>query len=70
MRKIEHDNPIPIWERSILTLEEATAYTGIGIRKLRDMTNVPGCDYIIWVGPKKMIKRTKLEEFLDESFSV
>ena len=27
---------IPIWEKSNLSLEEAAAYSGIGINKLRD----------------------------------
>ena len=27
---------VPIWEKSNLTLEEAAAYSGIGINKLRD----------------------------------
>lgn len=30
---------IPIWEKSNLTLEEAAAYFGIGINKLREMTD-------------------------------
>ncbi len=30
---------IPIWEKSNLTLEEAAAYSGIGINKLREITN-------------------------------
>lgn len=30
---------VPIWEKSNLTLEEAAAYSGIGINKLRDLTN-------------------------------
>ena len=29
---------IPIWEKSNLTLEEAAAYSGIGINKLRKLT--------------------------------
>ena len=28
---------VPIWEKSNLSLEEAAAYSGIGINKLRDM---------------------------------
>lgn len=34
---------IPIWEKSNLTLEEAAAYSGIGINKLREITNEPNC---------------------------
>ena len=30
---------IPIWEKSNLTLEEAAAYSNIGINKLREITN-------------------------------
>ena len=28
---------IPIWEKSNLSLEEAAAYSGIGVNKLRDI---------------------------------
>ncbi len=30
---------IPIWEKSNLSLEEAAAYSGIRVNKLRDFTN-------------------------------
>ena len=30
---------VPIWEKSNPTLKEATAYSGIGINKLREITN-------------------------------
>ena len=30
---------VPIWEKSNLTFEEAAAYSGIGINKLRKMTD-------------------------------
>ena len=30
---------VPIWEKSNLTLEEAAAYSGIGINKLRKMSD-------------------------------
>lgn len=33
---------VPIWEKSNLSLEEAAAYSSIGINKLRDLTNWPG----------------------------
>ena len=50
MRKINKDNPIPIWERALITVEEGTALTGIGYLKLRAMSNEPGCDYVVWIG--------------------
>lgn len=61
---------IPIYEKALLTIEECTAYTGIGFLKMRDLSNSPGCNFVIWVGAKKMIKRKKLDEFLDTSYSI
>ena len=34
---------VPIWEKSNLTLEEAAAYSGIGINKLRKLSDDESC---------------------------
>lgn len=46
---------IPIWEKSNLSLEEAAAYSGIGINKLREITNEDRCKFGLWVGSKRLI---------------
>ena len=46
---------IPIWEKSNLSLEEAAAYSGIGINKLREITNEDRCKFVLWVGSKRLI---------------
>lgn len=61
---------VPISEKSNLTLEEAAAYFSIGINKLRNMTNDEHCPFVLWVGSKRLIKRKKLEEYLDGSYSI
>lgn len=61
---------IPVWEKAILTIEECAAYTGLGTRKLRYMTNEPDCKFVIWVGNKKMVVRKKLDEYLDSAYSI
>lgn len=61
---------VPIWEKKLLTLEECTAYTGIGIGKLKAMTQAEDCSFAIWIGANKMIVRDKLDEYLDNSYSV
>ena len=33
----ERKNDLPLWERKVLTCDEAAAYSGIGIRRLRKM---------------------------------
>ena len=61
---------VPIWEKSNLTLEEAAAYSGIGINKLRDLSNREDCEFVLWVGSKRLIKRRLLDEFLERCFSI
>ena len=63
MNREEKNNLVPVWE-------EAAAYTGIGVRKLREMTDEPTCDYVMWVGNRRMIKRRKLDEYLENAYSV
>lgn len=61
---------VPIWEKSNLTLEEAAAYTGIGISKLRQMSDREDCTFVLWVGTKRLIKRKKFDEYIDRAYSV
>ena len=54
---------VPIWEKYCLTLDEAAAYFGIGINKLREMTDDSTCTFVVFNGTKRLIKRKKLEEY-------
>ncbi|MFR4145065.1 MAG: excisionase [Mediterraneibacter gnavus] len=59
-----------IWEKSNLTLEEAAAYSGIGINKLRKLTESEQCSFVLWNGTKRLIKRRKLDEYMDRMYSI
>lgn len=61
---------VPIWEKSNLTLEEAAAYSGIGINKLREITNEESCSFVLWVGTKRLIKRRRLDVYLEKAYSI
>lgn len=61
---------IPIWEKSNLTLDEAAAYTGVGIKKLREVSNDEDCEFVLWIGSKRLLKRKKLDEFIDDMYSL
>ena len=61
---------IPIWKKSNLTVEEAAAYCGIGSRKLREMSDSEFCPFVLWNGSKRLIKRRKLDEYLDNAYTV
>ena len=61
---------IPIWEKSNLSLEEAAAYSGIGINKLREITNEDRCKFVLWVGNKRLIKRSLFDQFIEQAYSI
>ena len=61
---------VPIWERSLLTINEASDYTGIGINRLRSLTSNRNCELVIWVGNRRMFKRKKLDEYLENASSI
>ena len=61
---------IPLDAKPLLTLKETSIYTGIGINKLREMSNESSCDYVLFVGRKRMFKREALLQFLKEAYSV
>ena len=65
-----HSELVPVWEKANLSMEEAAAYFGIGINKLRDITNDQQCPFVLWNGSKRMIKRKLFEKYLEESYSI
>lgn len=61
---------VPIYEKSNLTLEEASSYFNIGINKLREISDNENCTFVLWVGNKRLIKRKLLEEHLSRTYSI
>ena len=60
---------VRISEKPTLSIYEAAAYTGIGIQKLVRMSEEPDCDFLIYIGTKRMFKRKKLEDYLESHYS-
>ena len=61
---------VPIWEKSNLTLEEAAAYSGIGINKLRHLSDSESCPFVLWIGTKRLIKRKQFDEYIGRMYSI
>ena len=61
---------VPIWEKSNLTLEEAAAYSGIGINKIREITNDERCKFVLWIGNKRLIKRRLFDAYIEQTYSI
>ncbi len=65
-KKIE----VPIWEKANLTVEEAAAYSGIGINKIKEISNDDKCPFVLWVGTKRLIKRKLFDAYVERQFSI
>lgn len=61
---------IPLWEKSNLTLEEASIYFNIGVNKLRELSGSDDCPFVLWVGNKRLIKRRVFEKELEKLYSI
>jgi excisionase family DNA binding protein len=61
---------VPVWEKANLTLEEAAAYSGIGIHKLREISNDKRCDFVLFVGSKRLIKRKLFDAWIEDKYSL
>ncbi len=61
---------VPIPQKSNLTVDEAAAYFNIGRDKIRQLSDVPNCEFVLFVGEKRLIKRRKFEEFLEGMYSI
>ena len=66
----KHRYEVPLSDKVLLTLDEAAAYSGVGINKIRSMSDEPNCPFVLWNASKRMIKRTRFEEFLLETYSI
>ena len=64
------DYKVPIWHKATLSFEEAAAYSGIGVNKLRLMASDEKCDFVLWNGSHRVIKRAELDKFISKSYSI
>ena len=56
---------VQIKDKVTLTVDEAAAYSGIGVNKIRELTKSPFCDFVLFVGKKTLIKREMFEEYIN-----
>lgn len=69
----EHKMLVPVWEKYMLTVDEAVQYFGIGEKKIRTLIaenlNADYC-FTVQIGNKSLINRHKFEEFLNQTSSL
>ena len=61
---------VPVWEKKLLTVNEAAAIFNIGINKIKQLSDREDCKFVLWVGNKRLIKTDKFEEYLQGAYSI
>ena len=61
---------VPIHEKYLLTMKEASAYFNIGVKRLRRLAEDNMGTFAVHNGNRYMIIRPKFEEYLAESSSI
>lgn len=61
---------VPIKDKLNLTIEEAAAYSNIGICKINELAKDPKCPFVLYVGRKKLIKRTVFEKYINNALEL
>ncbi|MBO6240754.1 MAG: excisionase [Butyrivibrio sp.] len=68
---MEKQERVPLWNKYMLTVSEASEVFNIGENKLRFIIeNNEGADFIMMNGNRNMIKRKLFEEYLDKTGAI
>ncbi len=61
---------VPTHLKLTMSIEEAAAYTGIGINKIQSLLNIPNCKFVLFIGKKRLVKRREFEEFISKALVI
>lgn len=61
---------VPIKDKINLTVEEASAYSNVGICTIRALLADPRCPFALRVGRKVLVKRKQFENFMEHQNEV
>lgn len=61
---------VPIYQKCLLSVDEAVAYTGLGRHALIELSKDQTLSLVIWSGRKRLYKRKRLEEFIENTYLV
>ena len=66
MRKKKQESGVPLWQKYLLTVEEAAEYFGIGQKRIRRIISYdPTAEFLLTVGNRTQIKRVQFEKYID-----
>lgn len=53
-----------------LSIEEAAAYSNIGITTIRNLLADEDCPFVLCIGTKKLVKRRAFEDYIESTNSI
>ena len=59
-----------VWLKLNLTKQEAAAYSNIGINRIEELLKQPNCNFVLYVGNKKLVKRKEFEQYISKSLEI
>lgn len=63
MKKSEKEKMVPIWLKTCLTLEEASACTGIGVGRLKMLSQADDGKITIWIVIEECLREKSLKNY-------
>lgn len=61
---------MPFWLKMNLTVKEAAVYSNIGINRIEELLKHPQCNFVLYVGNKKLVKRKEFEQYISKSLEI
>lgn len=61
---------IPFWLKLNMTIKEAATYSNIGINRIEELLKQPKCNFVLYVGNKKLVKRKEFEQYISKRVEV
>lgn len=61
---------VPLSEKKLLSVEEASELFGIGRNKIRELSDDDNCPFVLWIGAHRRIKREAFEEYIMKQYSL
>ncbi len=68
--EIDETKQVLLKDKPFMTLNEAAVFTGVGQHKLSELSDDTDCEFVFWIGRKRMFKRDKLVEYLSKAYSI
>ena len=61
---------VPISQKCLLSIDEAIAFSGLGLHTLLELADNDELNLVVWSGRKRLYKRKRLEDYVDKLYSV